>query len=116
MPGSEVDMMAFQRLDIYVAARELAVRVHRAEIRDGELRDQATRAAKSTFLHICEGLPNESVAMRHRYFVGANNSLHEVVGAVDLAGAIEAIGSEDAAAIQELGVRVKRMLRGLLRR
>jgi hypothetical protein len=53
--------------------------------------------------------------MRRRYFVGANNSLHEVVGAIDLAGAIEAIGTEDATAIQELGARVKRMLRGLLR-
>jgi len=52
--------------------------------------------------------------MRRRYFIGANNSVHEVVGAVDLAGAIEAIGSEDAHAIQDLGIRVKRMLRGLL--
>ena len=108
-------MLPFQRLDIYQAARELARRVHTSEIRDPELRDQATRAAKSTFLHICEGLPNDSAAMRRRYFVGANNSLHEVVGAVDLAGAIEAIGAEDAIAIQELGIRVKRMLRGLLR-
>ena len=108
-------MLAFQRLDIYQAARELARQVHAAEIRDPELRDQATRAAKSTFLHICEGLPNESAPMRRRYFVGANNSLHEVVGAVDLAGVIEAIGAEDAHRIQALAERVKRMLRGLLR-
>ena len=106
-------MLPFQRLDIYQAARELARRVHQADIRDPELRDQATRAAKSTFLHICEGLPNESAAMRRRYFIGANNTLHEVVGAVDLAGVIDAIGAEDSRAIQELGVRVKRMLRGL---
>ena len=58
------------------------------------------RAAKSVFLHLCEGLPNESGAMRRRYFVGANNSLHEVVGAIDLAGAIEAIGSDDAKSIR----------------
>jgi four helix bundle protein len=108
-------MLPFQRLDIYQAARELACRVHKAEISDAELRDQATRAAKSVFLHLCEGLPNESGTMRRRYFIGANNSLHEVVGAIDLAGAIEAIGSEDAKAIQELGARVKRMMRGLLR-
>ncbi len=53
--------------------------------------------------------------MRRRYFVGANNSLHEVVGAIDLASVIEAIGAEDAREIQEIAERVKRMLRGLLR-
>jgi hypothetical protein len=53
--------------------------------------------------------------MRRRYFIGANNSLHEVVGAIDLVGAIEASSSGDAKAIQELGARVKRMMRGLLR-
>ena len=107
-------MLPFQRLDVYIAARELARRVQFANIADSELRDQATRAAKSTFLHLCEGLPNDAATMRRKYFVGANNSLHEVVGAVDLAGAIESIRAEDAAAIQELAVRVKRMLGGLL--
>ena len=37
-------------------AKELATCVHQAGIRDAELRDQATRASKSTFLGICEGL------------------------------------------------------------
>ena len=108
-------MLPFQRLDVYQAARELARRVHAANIADPELRDQATRAAKSTFLHLCEGLPNETSTMRRRYFVGANNSLHEVVGAIDLASVIEAIGADDAREIQEIAERVKRMLRGLLR-
>ena len=40
-------LLPFQRLDVYVAARDLARRVHLAGIRDAELRDQATRAAKS---------------------------------------------------------------------
>jgi four helix bundle protein len=114
-PGGKATMLPFQRLDVYVAARELARLVHVAKIGDAELRDQATRAAKSTFLHLCEGLPNESAAMRNRYFVGANNSLREVVGAVDLAVVIEVIATEDAQAIQALAERVKRMLRGLLR-
>jgi hypothetical protein len=50
------NLLPFQRLDIYVAAKELARCVHEAGIRDAELRDQATRASKSTFLGICEGL------------------------------------------------------------
>jgi hypothetical protein len=44
------ERLPFQRLDVYVVAKEIAERVHRAKIGDRELRDQATRAAKSTFL------------------------------------------------------------------
>jgi len=107
--------LPFQRLDAYVVAKELAQRVHEAKIGDAELRDQATRAAKSTFLHLCEGLPNHGVAMRRKYFTGAHNSLHETLGAMDLARAIGAANEQDAAAVQELGVRLTQLLRALLR-
>ncbi len=105
----------FQKLDVYVAAKELARRIHLARIADAELRDQATRASKSAFLCLAEGLPNEGTAMRRKYFVMANNSLHEAVAAVDLAAAIGALASAEGEAIQALGLRVKRMLRALLR-
>ena len=107
--------LAFQRLDAYQVARELARRVHEAQIRDAELRDQATRASKSAFLGLCEGLPSNSAGIRRRHFEIANNSLHEVAGAVDLA---EAIGALDAAVARELlslAIRLKRMLRALSR-
>ena len=107
--------LPFQRLDIYVAARELAAVVHGARIADAELRDQATRASKSVFLGICEGLPNEQAGLRRRYFTQANNSLCETVGALDLACAIGALAEEPAARAQELALRVKRMLRALMR-
>jgi four helix bundle protein len=107
--------MPFQQLDSYVAARELARRVHAAKIRDAELCDQATRAAKSAFLQLCEGLPSESAAMRRKYFNCAVGSLHEAVGAVDLAAAIGAVDETDAEAVQELGERLRRMLRALMR-
>ena len=106
--------LSFQQLDIYVAARELAAVVHRARIGDAELRDQATRASKSVFLGICEGLPNEQAGLRRKYFTQANNSLHETVGAIDLACAIGALAEEPAARAQELALRVKRMLRALM--
>ena len=54
--------------------------------------------------------------MRRKYFVTANNSLHETVGAVDLAAAIGAVSASDADTIQALGLRVKRMLRALMMR
>ena len=110
-----VEGMAFQGLDVYRVAREFAVLVAEAGIADRELRDQATRAAKSTFLNLCEELPNDSMAMRRKYFVSADNSLHEAVGAMDLAAALKAVAEEKATSAQSLGLRLHRMLRALSR-
>ena len=109
------DRMAFQELDVYVAAKELARRVHEAAVRDAELRDQATRASKSTFLGLCEGLPSDSAGIRRRHFEIANNSLHEVVGAIDLAESIGVIDGDAAGVILALAARVKHMIRRLPR-
>lgn len=100
------EQLPFQRLDSYKVAREFAQRVHQSKIRDAELRDQATRAAKSSFLGLCEGLPSDAAGIRRRHFDIANNSLHEAIGALD-----EDIASE----LLTLAVRLKRMLRGLTR-
>jgi hypothetical protein len=83
-------------------AKEIAKRVHEAKIRDTELGDQATRAAKSCFPTLCEG-----VAMRRKYFTESHNSLHEVVGAIDLAEAIGAVDSGVAIEVQALAFRLK---------
>ena len=102
-------------LDVYRVARELASLVHSAGLADAELRDQATRAAKSAFLNLCEGLPSDQPGLRRRYFRQADGSVHEVAGAVDLAAAI---GVMDPGAAQEalaLASRFRAMLRGLLR-
>ena len=106
--------LAFQTLDSYLAAKELARRVHTAKITDPELRDQATRASKSTFLCLCEGLQNTSVPMKNKHYQESLNSLFETLGAMDLAGVIGAAQPDDAAAVQELGVRLVQMIRGLL--
>ena len=105
----------FQKLDCYVAAKELARRIHVARIGEAELRDQATRASKSAFLCLCEGLPSESPVTRRKYFTLANNSLHEAVGAVDLAATVDALALGEAEIIQALGLRLRRMLRALMR-
>ncbi len=109
------ELFPFQKLDAYRSARSLASLVHRAGIRDTELRDQATRAAKSAFLNLCEGLPDDRPAMRRKYFSSADGSLHETVGAVDLAEAIGAMGAAQAAEIHAEALRLRAMLRGLLR-
>jgi four helix bundle protein len=107
--------LRFQTLDSYLVAKEIARLVHLAKISDNELRDQATRASKSSFLQLCEGLPSESAAMRRKYFVTANGSLHETVGAVDLAATLGMMSAEQASAIQALALRLKSMLWGLQR-
>ena len=107
--------LPFQRLEIYVAVKAFARAVHQANIRDPELRDQATRASKSAFCNLCEGLPSRSLAMRRKHFAIADGSLHEAVGAVDLAAAIDAVDPEHAEAVQTHGTRTLRLLRGLCR-
>lgn len=109
------ELLPFQKLDVYVAAKELARLVHTAHIRDAELRDQATRAAKSVFLQLCEGLPHRGTPLGRRYFATANASLCETLGAMDLAAAIGAVAGDKADAAQALGVRLTNMLRALMR-
>ena len=109
------ELLGFQRLDVYRASKQLAAQVEQARIRDTELRDQATRAAKRVFLGLCEGLPNDSTAMRRKYFVMADNSLHEAVGAVDLSEVLGAVSADRSQAIQSLGLRLHKMIRGLMR-
>jgi four helix bundle protein len=113
--GTASECFPFQRLDVYQFARQLAALVHRLDIRDAELRDQATRAAKSAFLNLCEGLPDDRAAMRRKYFAQADESLHETAGAVDLAAAIGAVPQHRADEVLAIASRVRAMIRGLLR-
>lgn len=103
------------RLDVYVVARALVRLVHAASIADAELRDQASRAAKSALLNLAEGLPSDRPAVRRRYFHQADGSVHEVAAALDVAAAI---GAMDEAVAREgitLCARVRALIRGLLR-
>ena len=90
----------FQKLDAYGVAKDVAVLVHQMQIRDLELRDQATRAAKSCFLNLAEGLPSKMAGVRRRHFAIALGSLGELCAALDLAlaiGAVDANADLDAA-------------------
>ena len=53
--------------------------------------------------------------MRRRHFDIANNSLHEVVGAVDLAATLDAVDAGRRRTSSPAAVRIKRMLRALPR-
>ena len=107
--------LPFMAMDVYRVARSLASLVHSAGIADAELRDQATRAAKSAFLNLCEGLPSDQPGLRRRYFRQADGSVHEVAGAVDLAAAIGVLDAGTAREALALAGRFRALLRGLLR-
>jgi four helix bundle protein len=112
-----LDQLIFphQKLDAYVNAKELTRRVITAGIKHAELRDQAQRAATSQFLNLAEGLPNDSPAMRRRYFTSARNSLFELVAATDVACTVGALDDAEWHAIQLLAVKQRAMLVALLR-
>ncbi len=107
--------MPFQRLDVYRCSKELVVRVHRAVVRDEELKDQMRRASKSVFLHVAEGLPNYSVPMRRKYFVGARNSACETSAAADGALAIGCLDRATALDIMNRCKAIAQMLAALMR-
>ena len=103
----------FQKLDVYLAAKQVAVSVQAARITDNELRDQATRAAKSCFLNLSEGLPSRQAGMRRKHFAAALGSVAELSAAFDLAIAIGAVG-EDAELDAQVG-RLAALVGGLLK-
>ncbi len=114
-PLHDLTAFPFQKLEVYVQSRELAAGVHRAGIGDTELRDQATRAAKSVFLNVSEGLPESQLGVRRRHFSIARNSLGEVAAAVDLAVAIGALPAAVAGELVGRTQRVAVLLAGLMR-
>ncbi|MEO8796596.1 MAG: four helix bundle protein [Polyangiaceae bacterium] len=103
----------FQKLDVYLAAKSVAVSVQAARITDNELRDQATRAAKSCFLNLSEGLPSRQGGMRRKHFAAALGSVAELSAAFDLAIAIGAVGedAELAASVARLAALVGALLK-----
>ncbi len=112
---NDEQLLTFQRLDMYVVAKALAVAVVKARVRDAELRDQAERAAKSAFLQVSEGLPHDGMPMRRKYFSCARGSACEVAAAVDLARSLGAIEEDTAVEILGLAKRLHMMLRGAMR-
>ena len=110
-----ITLFPHQTMDAYVAAKALSKRVIDAKIGNANLRDQSERAVTSVFLQLAEGLPNDSRPMRRKYFTCARNSLFELVAATDLAKEIGALDETTWREMQELAVRLRAMLVGLLR-
>ena len=107
--------MPFQKMRVYQLAKQLAVLVQRAGIRDFELCDQATRAAKSCFLNIAEGLPSDQPLVRRRHLCIAKGSVCETAAAIDLCLALGLLDDTQSAPMLEIAVELKRMLSAMSR-
>ncbi|HEX7664914.1 MAG TPA: four helix bundle protein [Polyangiaceae bacterium] len=103
----------FQKLDSYLVAKRVCVQVHALRISQRELRDQAERAALSSFLNLSEGLAGRQTGVRKRHFAIALGSLGEVSAALDMAVAL-GLTREDAE-LTSLVSRLGAMLGALLR-
>ncbi|MEO8799929.1 MAG: four helix bundle protein, partial [Polyangiaceae bacterium] len=103
----------FQKLDSYSVAKQIAVRVHAMKIGQSELRDQAERAALSSFLNLSEGLAGRQAGVRRRHFAIALGSLGEVAAALDIGVALGLVPAD--ADLDELVSRLGAMLGALMR-
>ncbi|MFO0555132.1 MAG: four helix bundle protein [Polyangiaceae bacterium] len=82
---------------------------------DSELREQVTRAAKSVFLNIAEGLPNRRLGVRRRHFEIARGSLGEAAAALDLAAVLGALSEPRATELNRTAHRLAFLVGGLLK-
>lgn len=103
------------RLIAYAVAKELLVAVVEARIKDGEIKDQALRAAKGCALNIAEAAGRQSVKDKARVFAIARGEAAEAAAAIEIAALIGAAESSSAERVNQLAGRLVALLTGLIR-
>lgn len=98
----------------HVAVEFLAA-VRAANIKDGDLRNQAMRAAKSVCLNTAEGAGRRSRADKARVFAIARGEAVEAIAAIEIAGYAGDTTGEAVQACVALGARLVALLSGLMR-
>jgi len=94
---------------------ELFQVVQAANIKDTKLRDEATRAAKSTCLNCAEGAGRVTRRDKARAFAIARGEAVEAVAAVEIAALSGDAKAEDAARCIAIANRLVALLTGLIR-
>jgi len=100
------------RLIAFSVAKELLLAVVGADIRDAELRDQATRAAKSAALNTAEGAGRSSPRDKARSFAIARAEASEAAAAVEIA---VAVGAATKQALERVSAPAHRLVAMLTR-
>lgn len=103
------------RLIAYSVAKELLVAVVGAQIRDAELRDQATRAAKSAVLNVAEGASRVTPKDKARAFAIGRGEASEAAAAVEIAVLLGAAAQRSSDEVNAIAHRLCGMLTRLCR-
>jgi four helix bundle protein len=103
------------RLIAYAVAKELLVAVVNARIRDAELKDQATRAAKSAVLNVAEGASRSSPKDKARAFAIGRGEASEAAAAVEIAVLLGAAHQSASTEVNAIAHRLCGMLTRLCR-
>ena len=103
------------RLIAFTVAKELLLAVVAANIRDAELKDQATRAAKSAALNCAEGAGRSWPKDKARAFAIARGEAAEAAAAVEIAAALGATTDSSMQAVNVVAHRLCGMLTRLCR-
>ncbi len=108
-------VLPHHKLIAYQAAMELLLAVREANVRDAKLRDEATRAAKSTCLNCAEGASRVTRADKARAFAVARGEAGEAAAAVEIAAACGDASAGAAALVNARADRVIALLTRLVR-
>jgi four helix bundle protein len=103
------------RLVAFSVAKELLIAVVGAKITDAELRDQATRAAKSAALNTAEGAGRISPRDKARCFAIARGECAEAAAAIEIAAAVGATTQAAVDTVNAIAHRLCAMLTRLCR-
>ena len=103
------------KLVAFAVAKDFLVAILAAKIADGELRNQATRAAKSVALNIAEAAGRASAKDKARVFTIARGELVEAIAALEIAVLIGAASQASLRTALPLADRLVALLTGLCR-
>ena len=107
-PPSTRSPLPHHSLEVFHVARELLIAVRDANIRDAKLRDEATRATKSTCLNIAEGAARVTRADKARAYTVARGEAAEAGAAIEIAVLLGAASPEDETRVVAMLSRLTR--------
>lgn len=108
-------LLPHHRLIAFGVAKELLLAVVAANVCDAELKDQATRAAKSACLNCAEAANRVSPKDKARVFAIARGEAGEAAAAVEIAAALGSVSQASMHQVNAIAHRLIAMLTRLSR-
>jgi four helix bundle protein len=108
-----------QKLDVYHSSIELVINCYKIagtfppEERFG-LISQVKRAAVSVLLNLAEGASRKSAAERNRFYEIARGSLIEIDAALDIAGELGYLKTQDLNSLGQCIIKTFKLLSGMI--